>query len=133
VRRTGAFLLLLAVLALLQSSRAANSAVSGTGLTRGVQTATSTGRQGAYYLPPGHESRALPLLVFLHGTGGKDSLAILRLRALAEQAGFIALAPDSVSPAGGWTVGQGPSETTEDHRHVMACVREILAVPRGSY
>jgi poly(3-hydroxybutyrate) depolymerase len=50
------------------------------GQTRAVQAATSTGRHGAYYLPQRHESRTLPL-------------AILRLRALAEQEGFIVLAP----------------------------------------
>jgi predicted esterase len=67
--------------------------------------------------------------VFFHGTGGKGSLAILRLRALAEKAGFIALAPDSVSVAGVWTVRQRPGDTTEDQNHVMACVREVVAAP----
>jgi poly(3-hydroxybutyrate) depolymerase len=99
------------------------------GATRTVQAAASTGRQGAYYLPQGYESRALPLLVFFHGTGSKGSLAIRRLGALAEKEGFIALAPDSVSVAGVWIVGQRPGETTEDRRHVMACVREILTIP----
>jgi poly(3-hydroxybutyrate) depolymerase len=112
-----------------RSSAAADPEASPMGTTHPLQAATSTGRQGAYYLPRGHESRALPLLVFFHGTGSKGSLAILRLRALAEQAGFIALAPDSVSVAGVWTVGQGSHETTEDHHHAMACVREIMAVP----
>jgi poly(3-hydroxybutyrate) depolymerase len=99
------------------------------GVTRTVQAATSAGRQGAYHLPAGHESRTLPLLVFFHGTGGKGSLAILRLRSLAEQKGFVILAPDSVSVAGVWTVGQGPGETTEDRNHVMAGVREVMAAP----
>jgi poly(3-hydroxybutyrate) depolymerase len=94
-----------------------------------VQAVTSTGWQGAYYLPRGHESRPLPLLVFFHGTGGKGSLAILRLQALAEQEGFIVLAPDSASVSGVWMVGQRPGETTEDHRHVMVCVREVLMAP----
>jgi poly(3-hydroxybutyrate) depolymerase len=114
---------------LVWSSGPAAAEGGGTGVTRAVQAATSTGRQGAYYLPRGHESRALPLLVFFHGTGGKGSLAILRLQALAEQEGFIVLAPDSVSASGVWMVGQHPGETTADHRHVMACVREVLAVP----
>jgi poly(3-hydroxybutyrate) depolymerase len=56
-------------------------------------------------------------------------VAILRLQALAEQKGFIVIAPDSVSVAGVWIVGQRPGEMTEDHRHVMACVREVLAAP----
>jgi len=111
------------------SSGPADAEADGTGVTRAVQAATSTGRQGAYFLPRGYESRALPLLVFFHGTGGKGSLAILRLQALAEQEGFIVLAPDSVSVSGVWMVGQRPGETTADHGHVMACVREVLAVP----
>lgn len=109
------------------SSGPAGAEAGGTGVTRAVQAATSTGRHGAYYLPRGHESRALPLLVFFHGTGGKGSLAILRLQALAEQEGFIVLAPDSVSVSGVWMVGPHPGETTADYRHVMACVREVLA------
>jgi poly(3-hydroxybutyrate) depolymerase len=80
-------------------------------------------------LPAGHESQALPLLVFFHGTGGKGSLAILRLQALAERERFIVLAPDSASVAGVWIVGQRPGETTQDSRHVMACLREVLAAP----
>jgi poly(3-hydroxybutyrate) depolymerase len=109
--------------------RPASAEAGGTGQRRAVRAVTSTGRQGAYYLPQGHESRALPLLVFFHGTGGKGSLAVLRLQVLAEQEGFIVLAPDSASVSGVWMVGQRPGETTEDHRHVMACVREVLAAP----
>jgi poly(3-hydroxybutyrate) depolymerase len=71
----------------------------------------------------------LPLLVFFHGTGGKGSLAILRLQAVAEREGVIVLAPDSVRVAGVWKVGQHPGELTEDYRHVMACVHEVLATP----
>src|SRR5215813_3375197 len=48
-----------------------------TGITHIVQAATSTARQGAYYLPNGYESRPLPLMVSFHGTGGKGSLMIL--------------------------------------------------------
>ena len=129
VRGTRVRVLLLGLFVLVQSSRTTAQESSGTGQTRTVQTATSTGRQGAYYLPRGHESRALPLFIFFHGTGGKGSLAILRLQPLAEQEGFIALAPDSVSVAGVWTVGRRSGEITEDRRHVMACVREILAAP----
>jgi len=100
-----------------------------TGVTRTVQAATSTARQGAYYLPSGYESRSLPLMVSFHGTGGKGSLMILRLQALAEREGFIVLAPDSASVAGVWSVAQRPDDMTEDYRHVMDCVREVLRVP----
>ena len=117
----------LSVVALLAVSASALAGEAGE--TRVVKAATSTGRGGVYYLPRGHESRALPLLVVLHGTGGKGSLAIARVRALAEREGFIALAPDSVSVAGVWVLGQRPGETTEDRRHVMACMREVLAAP----
>jgi poly(3-hydroxybutyrate) depolymerase len=98
-------------------------------VTRTIQAKTSTARQGAYYLPGTYESRSLPLLVGFHGTGGKGSLMILRLQALAEREQFIVLAPDSVSVAGVWSVAQG-EELTEDYRHVMACVREVLQAPR---
>jgi poly(3-hydroxybutyrate) depolymerase len=107
----------------------ADAQAGGAGLTRAVQATTSTGRQGAYHLPRGHESQALPLLVFFHASGGKGSLAILRLRTLADQEGFIVLAPDAVSVAGVWMVGQRPGDMTEDRSHVMACVRELVAAP----
>jgi poly(3-hydroxybutyrate) depolymerase len=99
------------------------------GGTRTVRAATSTGRQGEYYLPRGSESRISPLMVILHGTGGKGSLMLLRVQALAEREGFIALAPDSSSPSGSWTVGQRPDDVTEDYRHVMTTAREVLAIP----
>jgi len=66
-------------------------------------------------------------MVSFHGTGGKGSLMILRLQALAEREGFMVLAPDSVSVAGVWSVA--PDDVTEDHRHVMDCIREVLRVP----
>jgi poly(3-hydroxybutyrate) depolymerase len=100
-----------------------------TGGTRTVQARTSTGRQGTYFLPRDYETRALPLMVGFHGTAGKGSLMVLRLQALAEREGFIVLAPDSVSVPGVWVVGQRPDEVTEDYRHVMDCVREVLQVP----
>ena len=100
-----------------------------TGITRTVRATATTGRQGAYYLPRDYQTRALPLLVMLHGTGGKGSLMLLRLRAPAERERFIAIAPDSVNIAGVWLVGQRPNEVTEDYRHVMGCVREVLALP----
>ena len=54
---------------------------------------------------------------------------ILHVLELAEQVGFVAVAPDSVSVAGVWGVGQHPNEVTEDYRHIMDCVREVLALP----
>jgi len=98
---------------------------------RTLEAATSTGRSGAYYIPPGAPGRALPLLVMLHGTGGKGSLVVTRLRALADRQGFIALAPDSVSVAGVWLTQADAPGPGEDQRHVVASVREVLAVPEA--
>jgi len=115
--------------AFVASGRGGLEGSSQTGVARTIQTTTSTGRQGAYYLPPDYESRALPLLVLLHGTAGKGSVMMLRLRALAEQERFIAVAPDSVSIAGVWLIEPRSPGMTEDYRHVMDCVREVLAIP----
>lgn len=111
------------------SGRVSLGASSPARVARTIQATTSTGRQGAYYLPRDHEAKALPLLVILHGTGGKGSGTILRLRTLAEREGFIAVAPDSASIAGVWLVEQRSEGTTEDYRHVVDCVREVLALP----
>jgi poly(3-hydroxybutyrate) depolymerase len=99
------------------------------GVVRAVQARTSSGRQGTYFLPSHYETRVLPLMVGFHGTGGTGSLMILRLQGIAEREGFIVLAPDSASVAGVWVVGQRPDDLTEDYRHVMDCVREVLRVP----
>ena len=48
---------------------------------------------------------------------------------MAERERFIALAPDSVSVAGVWSVGQRSDEKTEDYRHPMECVREVMRAP----
>lgn len=72
-------------------------------------------------------SEALPLLVFLHGSGGKGSTTLLRLRPLAERERLVVVAPDSVSVAGVWLADSRSQGATEDHRHVMSCLREVLA------
>jgi poly(3-hydroxybutyrate) depolymerase len=92
-----------------------------------LRTATATGRRGAYFLPPGHGSQALPLLVFLHGTGGRGADVIGRVRPLAEREKFIAVAPESASVAGVWLVRPDSGKATEDHRHVVDCVQEVVA------
>jgi poly(3-hydroxybutyrate) depolymerase len=99
------------------------------GTERALLATTATGRQGAYYLPSNHQAGALPLLVILHGTSGKGSLMVWRLRAFADRERFIIVAPDSVSLAGVWGVGQRPDEVTEDYRHVMRCLHEVRALP----
>ena len=99
------------------------------GTVRTTLATTTTGRRGAYYIPRDHASPR-PLLVMLHGTGGTGSAMILRLRALAERERFVALAPDSESVAGVWRVEPGPGTHDQgpDHRHVLRCVREVLAL-----
>jgi poly(3-hydroxybutyrate) depolymerase len=99
------------------------------GLAGTVRTVTSTGRRGAYYLPRSYQASAVPLLVILHGTRGTGSVMRSRLRDLAERRRFIVVAPDSVSVAGTWLIGEEAEDTSEDHRHVMACIREVLALP----
>jgi len=98
-------------------------------VTRIVQAATSTARHGAYYLPSNYDARVLPLMVGFHGTGGTGALMVRRLQTVAEREGFIVLAPDSVSVAGVWSVGQRSDEVTEDYRHVMDCVHEVMRSP----
>ena len=116
-------------LALVSSRRVSPPDSSRMGTLGTIQATTSAGRQGAYYLPPHYESGALPLVVVLHGTGGKGSVMILHLRALAERERFIAVAPDSVSVAGTWLIAQGSQGVTEDYRHVVGSVREVLKLP----
>jgi poly(3-hydroxybutyrate) depolymerase len=99
------------------------------GIAGTVRATTTTGRRGAYYLPPRRDSEALPLLVILHGTGGMGSGMLVRLRAIAEREKFIVVAPDSVSIAGGWLVERGSRGVTEDRRHVLDCLGEVLAMP----
>jgi len=98
-------------------------------VTRTVQAATSTARHGTYYLPSNYDARVLPLMVGFHGTGGTGSSMVRRLQTSAEREGFIALAPDSVSIMGVWSVGQRSDEVTEDYRHVMECLREVMRAP----
>src|SRR5262245_28271770 len=94
-----------------------------------MKSSTTTGRHGAYYLPPHHESGALPLLIVLHGTGGRGVDILGRLRTIAERERFIVVAPDSASITGAWLVDQRSDTAAEDYRHVMDCVHEVLALP----
>ena len=58
-------------------------------------------RDGVLYVPKGYqEGRATPLLVWLHGAGGSGNVSA-NLAALADEFGFIVLAPDSRE----WTWG----------------------------
>ena len=91
-----------------------------TGVATTLAATTSTGRSGVYYLPPGSESGSVPLMVALHGTGGKGSAMLARLRPIAERERFIVVAPDSVSVAGAWLVARGAQGVGISVRDVCA-------------
>jgi phospholipase/carboxylesterase len=58
-------------------------------------------RDGVLYVPKGYQqARGMPLLVWLHGAGGSGTVSA-SLTALADEFGFIVLAPDSRD----WTWG----------------------------
>ena len=58
-------------------------------------------RDGVFYVPKGYEEgRAIPMLVWLHGAGGSGNISE-NLAALADEFGFLVLAPDSRE----WTWG----------------------------
>jgi poly(3-hydroxybutyrate) depolymerase len=84
-----------------------------------------------YYVPASARRDApIPLLVFLHGTGGSGNDGIRNFRALADERGFAVLAPESgKSPDGqfNWEVGDAPGDDPPDRGHVMACLAELLA------
>jgi predicted esterase len=97
-----------------------------------LQTLNSAGRSGAYFLPPGYEGSAHPLLVALHGTGGAGSGVVGVFREAAERRGFLVLAPDSrISPGGQytWQVGDHAGDVTEDLEHIGRCLDELRAMP----
>ena len=54
------------------------------------------GRDGLLYVPAGYRpDRPAPLVVMLHGAGGNARDAVATFRPLAEEAGFLLLAPES--------------------------------------
>ena len=122
----------LAALKLLPMASSPTSATSAQPVR--LRTTSSSGRSGAYYIPtltPAARSAPLPLLVFLHGTGGNGDDGVRAFRSLADERGFAVLAPESsVAPDGRvtWEVGDHPGEVTDDRRHVMACLAELLSI-----
>jgi poly(3-hydroxybutyrate) depolymerase len=97
---------------------------------RDLETKNAIGRSGKYYVPELPPGSPVPLLVYLHGTGGKGQDGIDSFQKLADERHFAVLAPESgAAPDGSftWEVGTNPGEVTEDRRHVMASLAEMTA------
>lgn len=93
-----------------------------------IEITNASARDGVFFLPEEPTDRAIPLLVLLHDTGGSGRQIAEKLTSLANQRGFAVLAPDSGLSQDGtpvWATGDGADETTEDYKHVMACVSEL--------
>jgi phospholipase/carboxylesterase len=86
-----------------------------------------SGRSGAFYLPGNYTQQALPLLVAFHGTGGDGAGMVAGFQALADEYGFIIVAPDSGDPAVWWIAIAG--EESDDYPHIMAWVDWIRSYP----
>lgn len=83
------------------------------------------GRSGWFYIPVSSRSSAIPLLVFLHGSGGSGHDFIDALRPLAKAHHFVIVAPDSRrSPRGDftWEPGDQPRQVTPDLTHTVDCI-----------
>lgn len=89
----------------------------------GVQN--EAGRSGWFYIPAGSRSSAVPLLVFLHGSGGSGRDFLAALRPFAKARYFLVVAPDSRrSPRGDftWEAGDQPGQITPDLTHTIDCI-----------
>ena len=123
-----------AALSALSPATAASSSTPASRTAKQLRTTNSAGRSGSYYIPslsPAARAAPVALLVFLHGTGGNSDSGVQAFRALADERSFAILAPESRIASDGqanWEVGDHPGEVTDDRRHVMACLAELLAV-----
>jgi predicted esterase len=86
-----------------------------------------SGRSGAFYLPGNYTQQALPLLVAFHGTGGDGAGMVAGFQALADEYGFIIVAPDSGDPAV-WWISEAGSES-DDYPIIMDWVDYIRSYP----
>jgi phospholipase/carboxylesterase len=96
-----------------------------------LRATNSSNRTGAYLLPMGFVGHAVPLLVAIHGTGGRGAQMVSLFRAEAEREGFIVVAPDSRAAPNGqftWQVGDTVGEITEDVEHIRRCIAEVRAM-----
>lgn len=101
-----------------------------------LNSTNSAGRHGSYYLPTGYNLEPKPLLVLYHGTGGDGLGMVNYFQDLAEEKGFIIVAPDSrVSPDGDytWQVGMGSGDISEDYTYTTTCIAEVEAMDGVSF
>src|SRR5207253_2150029 len=88
-----------------------------------LATRNSSGRTGAFFLPPGFRKQPLPLLVLYHGTGGSGRDMVGAFADFGISRRFFIVAPDSRRfPKGEltWQVPGQPGEQTEDESHTFA-------------
>ena len=94
-----------------------------------LSTEIAAGRTGYYYLPTGYNLRPMPLMISFHGTGwdGMDMIDIFS--DMAEQYGFIIVAPDSNGARPEWEV-PGIPYISDNYIHTRDCVDEVEALPK---
>jgi phospholipase/carboxylesterase len=84
---------------------------------------------GTLYVPPTYDARApAPLLVWLHGAGGTGVVSV-QLAALADEFGFVVLAPDAREWTWDAILGEWGPDVTFVQR-AMAHTRERYAIDR---
>lgn len=96
----------------------------------------SSGRSGSYFFPDSYDIGYRPILVAFHGTGGSGEDMINSFKDMAQEYGFMIVAPDSRKAPGGsytWEVGTSPGEITEDLTHALNCVNEALSLSGMKY
>lgn len=84
-------------------------------------------RSGDFYLPTAYNARTLPLLVAFHGSGGNGEGMVNSFQSLADEYGFIIVAPDSDN-AGVWWIAQAGYES-DDYANIMSWVDYIYSFP----
>jgi polyhydroxybutyrate depolymerase len=77
------------------------------------------------HLPP-QQTRAMPLLLVLHGSGGTGvgAVSLTHMNGLADQQGVLAVYPDGLSRS--WADGRGASESDQQGVDDVAFIRELI-------
>jgi phospholipase/carboxylesterase len=99
---------------------------------RGLQKLRDGARGGVFYVPPAIDAtKAVPLIVMLHGAGGQGERALGWLRTFADAKRFIVVAPDSVGAT--WDLIQqrpGPDVERLDESLAMLFARFTIDASR---